>query len=415
MVLEFIRFPTIDDIDLIKKKVLVRVDFNSPVDKDGKIIDDSRIRAHRQTLLTLINRGAAVVVITHQGRPGDNDFITLESHAEKLEEALGVKVKFVGDVIGPAATEAIRSLNEGEILLLDNVRLVSEELIEAEPEKHAKTYLVRKLSPLFDYFVFDAFATAHRSQPSIVGFPVVLPTLVGYVMQSELEALNKSILGSESPRLFVLGGAKVRDTIKIIEFLTKKRIADRILATGLVGLTFHVAKGGKAGKSLLKFLEEKGLTTLIPLARRVILSGAPVDTPYDVKVIKDDGSVAEEPINTADGTPVDIGSYTSLMFSEMVREASVVVLRGPAGYVEDPRFRSGTLDILRAALGSNAYVIIGGGHLGSMLSEVGVRREKGLHVSTGGGALLIALSGETLPALKALEISYKKFFAGGSL
>lgn len=412
--MEFIRFPTIDDVELSRKKVLVRVDFNSPIDKDGKIMDDSRIRAHRQTLLTLLNRGASVVVITHQGRPGDNDFITLEPHAEKLQEVLGVKVRFVSDVIGPAASEAIRSLGEGEILLLDNVRLVSEELIEAEPEKHSRTYLVRKLSPLFDYFVFDAFATAHRSQPSIVGFPVVLPSVVGYVMRDELDALNKSILSNESPRLFVLGGAKVRDTIKIIEFLTKKRIADRILTTGLVGLTFHVAKGGRAGKSLLKFLEEKGLTTLIPLARRVVLSGAPVDTPYDVKVIKEDGRVVEEPINTADGIPVDIGSYTSLMFSEMIKEASVVVMRGPAGYVEDPRFRSGTLDVLKAALESNAYVIIGGGHLGSMLEEVGVRREKNLHVSTGGGALLIALSGETLPALKALEISYKKFFAGGS-
>ncbi|MFN3268493.1 MAG: phosphoglycerate kinase, partial [Zestosphaera sp.] len=229
MVLEFTRFPTIDDFELSRKKVLVRVDFNSPIDKDGKIMDDSRIRAHRQTLLALINYGAAVVVITHQGRPGDNDFITLEPHAEKLEEVLGVKVKFVSDVIGPAAIEAIQGLNAGEILLLDNIRLVSEELIEAEPEKHAKTYLVRRLSPLFDYFVFDAFATSHRSQPSIVGFPVVLPTLVGYIMKSELEALNKSILSSESPRLFVLGGAKVRDTIKIIEFLTRKRIADRIL------------------------------------------------------------------------------------------------------------------------------------------------------------------------------------------
>jgi len=138
--LEFTQFPTIDDVELSKKRVLVRVDFNSPIDKDGKIMDDSRIRAHRQTLLTLLNRGASVVVITHQGRPGDNDFITLEPHAEKLQEVLGVKVRFVSDVIGPAASEAIRSLGEGEILLLDNVRLVSEELIEAEPEKHSRTY-----------------------------------------------------------------------------------------------------------------------------------------------------------------------------------------------------------------------------------------------------------------------------------
>ncbi len=411
--MEVLQLPAIDDIELTGRKVLVRVDFNSPVDKDGRIIDDSRIKAHKPTLMKLINTGAATVVITHQGRPGDNDFITLETHFEKLREVLGIDVKFVDDVIGPAALKAVKDLKGGEVLLLDNVRIVSEELIEAEPEKQAKTYLVRRLSPFFDYFVFDAFATAHRSQPSIVGFPIALPSLMGYVMKHELNALKRSLSSSETPKLFVLGGAKVRDTIKIVEFLTKRRVADRILTTGLVGLTFHVAKGGRAGKSLLKFLDERGLTTLIPLARRVVLSGAPVDTPYDVKVIKEDGRVVEEPINIADGVPVDIGSYTVLMYSEMIRESSVVVMRGPAGYVEDSRFRSGTLELLKAAFESNAYLIVGGGHLGSMFDEIPVRKEGGFHISTGGGALLIALSGESLPALKALELSYRKFFTGG--
>ncbi|MEM0296458.1 MAG: phosphoglycerate kinase [Zestosphaera sp.] len=413
--MEFTEFPHIDGVELAKKKVLVRVDFNSPIGKDGTIMDDSRIRAHRTTIKKLMDAGAATVIITHQGRPGDDDFVTLEAHADRLREVVGADIKFINDVIGPAALKAIKELEGGEALLLDNVRLVSEELIEAEPEKQARAYLVRRLSPLFTHYVFDAFATAHRSQPSIVGFPVALPSLVGDVMKQELEALGKSLSGSETPRLFVLGGAKVRDTIKIVEFLTRKRAADRILTTGLVGLTFHVAKGGRAGKSLLKFLEEKGLTTLISMARRVVLSGAPVDTPYDVKVVKDDGRVVEEPINTADGVPVDVGSYTTLMFSEMIKEAAVVVMRGPAGYVEDPRFRAGTFELLKAALESNAHVVIGGGHLGSMLNEVGVVRERGVHVSTGGGALLIALSGETLPALKALEISYRKFFTGGSV
>lgn len=412
--MDLTRYPHIDEVELAKKKVLVRVDFNSPIGKDGKMMDDSRIRAHLTTLKKMMEAGAATVIMTHQGRPGDDDFVTLEAHVERLREVIGADVKFVNDVIGPSALKAVEGLGEGEVLLLDNVRLVSEELIEAEPEKQARTYLVRKLSPLFTYYVFDAFATAHRSQPSIVGFPVVLPSLVGDVMKQELEALEKSLSGSETPRLFVLGGAKVRDTIKIVEFLTRKRAADRILTTGLVGLTFHVAKGGRAGKSLLRFLEEKGLTTLIPMARRVVLSGAPIDTPYDVKVIKEGGRVAEEPINTADGVPVDVGSYTTLMFSEMIKEASVVVMRGPAGYVEDPRFRAGTLELLKAALESKAHVVIGGGHLGSMINEVGVKREGSVYVSTGGGALLIALSGEVLPALKALEISYRKFFTGGS-
>ncbi len=402
-----VKFRTLDEVDLSNKKVLVRVDFNSPIDSTGKILDDSRIKAHATTLRKLVSMGAAIVIITHQGRPGESDFTTLEEHASRLSKILGMDVKFVNDVIGPTAINEIKNLRSGEVLMLDNVRFVSEELLEAEPETQAKTYLVRRLSPHFNFFVFDAFATAHRSQPSIVGFPVVLPSLIGELMKVELEALEKSINSNEPPRLYVLGGAKVRDTLKIVEYLTKKRIAERILTSGLVGLTFHVAKGGRAGKKLLKFLEEKGLMTLIPIARKLILSGAPVDTPYDVKVLKDDGSVVEEPINVADGIPVDIGSYTISMYSELIKDASVVVMRGPAGYVEDPRFRTGTEELLKAALNSSAFVVIGGGHLGAFVKEP---LRKNVHVSTGGGALLIALSGEPLPALTALEISTKKFF-----
>ncbi len=398
--------PSLDDIVVSGKKVLVRVDFNCPLGHDGEILDDSRIRAHKDTITELLDRNASVVLITHQGRPGSRDFVSLEKHAEILSSIIGQEVKFVEDVMGPAAQEAIRQLKEGEVLLLDNVRFVSEEIIEAPPEIQKQTYLVRRLAPLFDVFVFDAFATAHRSQPSIVGFPLVLPSIVGVLMKSELVALDRVMRSVEPPKLFVLGGAKVRDTIKIVEYLTKKRVADRILTTGLVGLTFHVAKGGKVGKSVLRFLEEKGLTPLIPRARTVVLSGAPIDTPYDLKVLKEDGSVVEEPVHYVDGKPMDIGTYTVSMYSELIKEARVVVMRGPAGYVEDPRFRKGTEDLLRAALESQAFVVIGGGHLGAMLKGL---RKSGLHISTGGGALLLALSGEPLPAVTALELSAKRF------
>jgi phosphoglycerate kinase len=400
---------TLDDIDVGNKKVLVRVDFNVPIDVNGNILDDFRIRAHSQTLLSLLNRGAAVVVLSHQGRPGDSDFVTLENHAKKLEEVLGVEVRFVNDVMGSAACEAIQSLRHGEILLLDNVRLVSEELMEGEPERLAKTYLVRRLAPHFNYFVFDAFATAHRAQPSIVGFPAVLPSVIGYVMKRELEALDR-LLSKGSLKVFVLGGAKVKDMIKVVELLAKKGIECKVITAGLVGLVFHVAKGGKVSNSISKLLEERGLAPLIAEAKKVLSLGIPIETPYDAKVLKADGSIAEEPLSSATGIPLDIGSYTASVFSEIIRSASVVVMKGTAGRVEDPGFRSGTIALLEAALKSSAYVVIGGGHISSMLSEVGVIREKGIHISTAGGALLMALAGEELPALKALELSYKRFF-----
>ncbi len=403
--------PSLDDIALQGKKVLVRVDFNSPISEDGRILDDSRIRAHVGTVKKLVEAGAAVTLTSHQGRPGTSDFRDLSAHAERLSQLLGMDVGFVDDVMGPEARRRIKQLKPGEVLLLDNVRFVSEEIIEAPPEVQARTYLVRRLAPLFNAFVFDAFATSHRSQPSIVGFPMVLPSVAGELMRREMDALRRVLEASEPPRVFVLGGAKVRDTIRIVEYLTKRGVADRILTAGLVGLVFHVAKGGRVGKVVMKFLEEKGLLTLIPRARRVILSGAPIDTPYDLRVLRDDGSVAEEPVHNLTGKPMDIGPYTTAMYSELIKEAKVVVMRGPAGRIEDERFRAGTEDLLRAALMSRAFVVIGGGHLGAMMRSVGVRRE-GIHISTGGGALLFALSGETLPAVAALRKSAEKFLRG---
>ena len=398
--------PTLNDVQVGERRVLVRVDFNCPLDREGNILDDSRMRAHVPTIRKLLDGGAAVVVTTHQGRPGNEDFRDLANHAELLSTLLGTEVRFIDDVMGPEARKQIRELGYGEVLMLDNIRFVSEEVVEAPPEMQAKTYLVRRLAPLFDLFVFDAFATAHRSQPSIVGFPMVLPSVMGELMRKELEALRRVLEASEPPRIFVLGGAKVRDTIRIIEYLTRNGIADRILTTGLVGLVFHVAKGGRVGRTVMKFLEEKGLLGLIPRARRVVLSGAPLDTPYDLRVLKDDGTVAEETVHNLTGKPMDVGPYTVAMYSELIREAKVVVMRGPAGRIEDPRFRSGTEDLLRAALRSNAFVVIGGGHLGAMARS---QAREGIHISTGGGALLFALSGETLPAVAALEESARRF------
>ncbi|TRM85809.1 phosphoglycerate kinase, partial [Sulfolobus sp. E3] len=171
--------PTIDDIDLHSKKILLRIDINSPVGENGEILDDSRIRAHVVTIKELMDKSNSIVLISHQGRPGDKDFISLEQHAKLLSKHLGEEVAFVEDVIGPHAREEIKKLDKGKVLLLDNVRLMSEELIEAPPQQHIRSFIVKRLAPLFDAYVNDAFATAHRSQPSIVGFPLALPSAAG--------------------------------------------------------------------------------------------------------------------------------------------------------------------------------------------------------------------------------------------
>ena len=399
--------PTLDDVDVKGKKVLLRVDFNSPV-RDEKLLDDSRIRAHIPTIKELLEKGAAVVVVSHQGRPGEDDFITLEPHAKKLSELLGQTVNFVDDVMGPEARRRIKELKPGEVLLLDNVRFLAEENINAPPEVQANTYLVRRLAKLFDLYVNDAFATAHRSQPSIVGFPMVLPSVMGRVMEKEVKALSKVFNPKDSPKIFVLGGGKVPDTISIIENLVKNKVADRILTTGLVAEVFLVAKGIDLGEKNMSVLEKKGLLGLVPKARRLLLSGAPIETPIDFKTLDDEGNVRVEPAFSVTGLIRDVGPATVKSYGELMKEAKVIVMRGPAGVMEDPRFREGTKELVRMALESGAFTIFGGGHLTAVIKELGMEDKVG-HISTGGGALLSFLAGKDLPALVALERSKEKF------
>ncbi|MFP3165196.1 MAG: phosphoglycerate kinase [Acidianus sp.] len=404
-----LEIPTLDDISFSGNKLLVRIDINSPVDpKTGKLIDDSRIKAYNETIKELVNKGNSLVLISHQGRPGDSDFISLKEHAELLSKYLDMNVEFVEDVMGPYARERIKNMKSGEVILLDNVRFVSEELIEAPPIQHAKSYLVKRLSPLFDGYVNDAFATAHRSQASIVGFPMVLKSTAGRVMEKEVSALAKIFNADEFPKVFVLGGGKVLDSIRIIENLVKRRLADRILTGGLIAELFAVAKGLDLGKENMQILEKKGLISLIPRARKILLSGGPIEIPVDFKVEKEEGKVAEEPSNKVTGVIKDIGSTTVGIYSSFIKDAKVIVMRGPMGVIEDERFREGSKKLLDSALESQGYLIIGGGHMISMLGSSSEINSSKVHVSTGGGALLLFLAGERLPALEALDLSYKE-------
>jgi len=407
---EVLRVPLMDDLDLDSKHVLIRLDLNVPVDpKSGEILDDSRLRAHIPTLKELIERGCSVVAVSHQGRPGMSDFLELKKHSELLGKILGREVHWIDDVMGPAARGRIKELGSGEILLLDNIRFVSEESIEAEPEKHAKSFLVQRLYKLFDAYVNDAFATAHRSHASIVGFPLVLPSAAGRLMEREIKALARIFDPEERPMIFVLGGSKVHDTIRIIENLVRKNVAERILTTGLIAELFLVAKGVNLGRENMNVLEEMGVLSLVPRARRLLLQGAPIETPIDFKVEKQNNSVVESPPHRVEGIIKDIGEATANMYAELMKDAKLIVIRGPAGVIEDPRFKNGTRAIVKSAIENvNAFTILGGGHLSAIADELGVKGEN-LHVSTGGGALLLFLAGERLPALEALRISAEKF------
>lgn len=400
--------PTLKDINIREKRVFIRIDINTPIDPEtGEIIDDRRIRVHSKYLKEIVEKhNPALVLGSHQGRPGEPDFTTLEKHRDLIAKYTGFDVKFVDDVIGPKARDEIQKLKPGEILLLDNLRLVSEEVIEAIPEKQSYTLMVKRLAPLFDYYVNDAFATAHRSQPSIVGFPLVLPSAIGPLFEKELEALRKAFTNLDQPRVFVLGGVKVYDMLRVIENLVKYKLADRILTTGVLAQLFLVAKGAKIGQRNMQLLEEKGSLPLIHRARSLLLRGAPVETPIDFKT-SINGNVRNEYLGRVEGEIKDIGEETVRIYCEFMKEARVIIMRGPAGVVEEPSFREGTVRILEAAVKSNAFVLIAGGHLSSMVREDLLREN--VHVSTAGNAILLYLSGEQLPAIKALEISARIF------
>ncbi len=401
---------TLDDINVKNKRILVRIDINSPIDPNtGEILDNTRIKAHLQTILDLYQRNASIVLLSHQGRPTGKDFVRLETHGRELQRLLGSRVEYLPDIIGPTALRRIRELKPGEVLLLDNTRILSEDYIEATAEVHSRSIMVKTLASEFDYYVNDAFATAHRSQASIVGFPLVLPSVAGRVMEKEIITLSRIVSKEERPKVFVLGGAKVKDTVKVIDYLVRNKVADEILTTGLVALLFLMVSGMKVGDAeaiLGKKVDEDTIST----ARRLIASGSPIRTPIDF-YSEVDGSVELVDYSNIIGSPKDIGPSTIEYYSWKMNNAKIIVMRGPAGVIEDSRFRRGTRELVFQALNSNAFVVFGGGHFNAILSELPEEYKRRVgHVSTGGGALLYFLAGRRLPALEALAFSYEKFF-----
>ncbi len=389
---------SLDELDAAGKRVLVRVDFNSPIDPvSGRLLDDERIRRHLDTVERLSD--AAVVLLSHQSRPGKNDFTTLEKHAERLQRLCGRDVEYVDGLFASGIHERLLDMEAGDVVLLDNARFYSEEYIEMGVEQAAETHLVEGLAPLFDAYVNDAFSASHRSQPSLVGFPQRLPSYAGPVMERELEVLGGLDTAPE-PRVYALGGAKVEDALDVVENAFDNEVADTVLASGVLGNLLLMAEGHELGEATEEFMEDEGYLALLDDAEDLLESYDDVETPDDVA-----GEVDGERVEVAvddlpfDGAAQDVGIETMVRYSGVLEEAGTAVVNGPAGVYEEEVFQRGTREIFGGAADAELSVA-GGGDTAAAISALDVQGFD--HVSSGGGASTAMLSGETLPAVEAL-------------
>ena len=401
------QYLTLDDFELRNKAVLLRLDINAPMDPgNNEILDEGRIVAAKPTLATLAE--AKVAILSHQSRPGRRDFTSLQAHAAILQKTCPRRVSFVDDVMGPAARQAIRELRNGEIVVLDNVRFCAEEILESKGEKLATTNLVRRLAPLFDLYVNDAFAAAHRSQASLVGFPYVLPSAAGRLMEKELAAITRLTINPARPSTFLLGGAKVEDKVPVIENILSTRKADHVLVGGNVAKIFLKATDRTFSQS---DEEELGDVTDEVLKANRILSKYKkrIVLPSDFGTLSD-GKRDDTPVGKLEraGRALDIGPKTAERFSEIIGKSKTVVAAGPMGVFEEDGFDTGTKAVLESMADSDAFTVIGGGHLAGYAGILEIS-EKLSHVSTAGGAMLSLLAGEELPAITALVAAAKRY------
>lgn len=384
---------TIRDIDVHNKRVLVRVDFNVPI-KEGKVGDDTRVRAALPTIQYLLEQGAAVILCSHLGRPkgGPDPKYSLKPVADHLAGLLGKEVAFVEDCIGPKAEEAAKALKPGQVLVLENTRFHPEE------EKN-DTQMARQLAALAEVYVNDAFGSAHRAHASTEGVARFLPGVAGFLMEKEIQYLGAAIADPKRPFVAILGGAKISDKIGVIRNLLTK--ADVILIGGGMANTFFKAQGYPMGDSLV---EEDALE----LAQELLKIGEDkLRLPVDVVIADRFEEGAAYKVMSIGVVPdgwrvLDIGPETVEAYSKVIQSAGTIVWNGPMGVFEFPTFAKGTYGIATAVASSRAISIIGGGESVAAIQQSGLA-EKITHISTGGGASLEMLEGLVLPGLAALQ------------
>jgi phosphoglycerate kinase len=390
---------TVRDFDPRGKRVLVRVDFNVPIE-DGKVKDDSRIRAAIPTIRYLLEHGAAVVLMSHLGRPKGKvvESARLRPIAQRLSNLLGRPVPITGDPLGIGTRDAVARLKPGQVLMLENLRFHPEE--EANDDEYAKT-----LASYGEVFVNDAFGTAHRAHASTVGVARHLPAYAGLLMEREIEMLSSLLEKVKHPFAAVLGGAKVSDKIGVVNNMMDK--VDSFLIGGGMANTFLVAKGNTVGKSLL---ERDRVDEARQILQKADKKGVEFLVPTDVVVAKEVTRGAEHKIVPVNKIPnswsvVDIGPQTTDAFTEALAPAKTVFWNGPLGVFEVPTFGDGTRAIARYLAGraeKGATVIVGGGDSVAALEELGLT-DKMTHISTGGGASLEFLEGRELPGISVLR------------
>ena len=403
---------TLDELPLSGKTVLCRLDLNQPVDRaSGRLKSINRIEAAVPTIKELIAGGAKTVLMAHQGSDIEyKNFYNTKPHAEVLSRLLGQEVKWIDDVCGPAARNAIRSLQLGEVLLLDNVRYVAEEqtlferALKLSHEQQAQTLLPEKLAPLADYYVCDAYAAAHRDQPSLCGLEQLLPSAMGRLFEKEYGTISSIMDQPARPCVFILGGAKIADAFQMMETVLSRGIADEILTGGLVANIFLHAAGKPVGQGSLDFIEKEGYTAFYEKASALFERfGERITLPSDLSWTEDglrkEARLSDLP---ADVSAVDIGSKTAARYAQVIRNAKTVFTNGPMGVFEKPESEYGTRTVWEAMAETQGFTVLGGGDSITATEKYGLVEKMG-YICTGGGALIRFLSGEELPVVKALR------------
>jgi phosphoglycerate kinase len=405
-----------DDFPLAGATVLLRLDINSPINPiDGSFLDDTRVREHLTTLRELAH--SKVAVMAHQSRPGKSDYTTMREHARTIQGLLRRPTKYVDDLFGSNALLQIQAMADGDVLVLENTRFYAEEeaLADKPTDVQAKTHLVRKLAGAADYYVNDAYAASHRAQPSLIGFTRLLPSMAGRLMEREIAAVERALHSGEHPTVAVLGGAKVDDSVDVMEHMLRNGSVDTVLTGGVVANIALLASGIDIGKGSMAYLEKEmpQWNELVERTKKAMAAkpGA-VKAPIDVVINQGGHRVGLKSNALPSNDPIfDIGLDTMTEYRRILEGAKVIVANGPMGVFELEEFAVGTHGVMDAIASSRAYKVVGGGHTAALVSQLGIAGKID-HVSTGGGALINHLSGKAMPVVEALKESKKLHLEG---
>jgi len=389
---------SIRDLDVQNKRVLLRVDYNVPMSKDGAITDDKRILETLPTIRYLLDKNATIILVTHMGRPDGKivESLRLDKIAQRLSALLGKPVNKLNSVVGPDVTKVVANAKPGDIIMLENVRFLKE-------EKNGSEELAKKLAALADVYVDDAFATAHRPDTSVAGVPQFLPSAAGFLLEKEINILETVTTSAKKPFIAILGGAKVSDKIGLIKNLLTK--TDAILIGGGMAFTFLKAMGYAIGFSLV---EEDYLKVADEIIEAAKTRGTRLLLPVDVIITNDIKTGSSHRIVDIEEIPadqigVDIGPKTIEAFEAEIAKANTIIWNGPMGVIEIAEFAEGTKSLARViAARSDAFTVAGGGETASVIDALNLQNDF-KHVSTGGGAFLEYLEGKQLPGIEAID------------